>query len=338
MKTVRVLGNRKMGVFEVPDPEAKDDLVVVKIMASTICGSEHRAYERNSPVPVDGAIGHEGAGIVWAVDKAKHVKVGDRVSIFPFMYESCLHCVRCYLGEWQLCLNPRNKRVHMGTHSQYVLVPEFVCLPIPEDMPFETAALIDDCLGTPYRAIKRLNVTAGETVFITGAGPVGMSAVIICKYRNARVIVSETNAYRREQAKLNGADYVFDPLKDDVIAAVKGITGGVGADVGIDCAGVEPAQLQCLEAVKAAGRMAFLGLNPSTTINTWEQFILKEMNVIGSWACTPKEHLELVNLIQQGMPVQKIITDRYKIDDADEAFRKFFGGGDAIKIVLEPWA
>lgn len=271
MKAIKIMGNRKVDVVEVPDPQPKDDLVVVQILASTICGTEHTYYEGDSPIPPIGGTGHEGAGIVVKTDKTKNVKEGDRVAIYPTIFENCHRCLPCWAGEWQRCENPIPKRSPMGTHCQYMLVPEYVCMPIPESMSFATAAMIDDCMGTPYRAIKRLGVRAGEWVFITGAGPIGMSALVICKFKGARVIMVDTNPYRLEEAKKNGADYVFNPVTDQVKHAVRDLTGKHGVDVSLDCSGADSAQIQCLEVLGGGGRMAFLGIKShATTINPWK--------------------------------------------------------------------
>jgi threonine dehydrogenase-like Zn-dependent dehydrogenase len=330
------LGNKKSEVIEVPDPEPKDDLVVVKMMSSVVCGSEHPAYHAPARIPIDGGSGHEGAGLVWKTDRASRVKEGDRVTIYPTVAEHCHHCPSCATGDWQHCEAPVQKRSLMGTHTQYMLVPEYVCLPIPEDVGFDAGAMIGDCVGTPYRAIRRLGVKAGETVLITGAGPIGAAAAVISNYRNALVIVADVNDYRLEQARKNGADYVLNPERDDVLAKVREISGG-GVDCAIDCSGNSAAQLQCLDAVKVHGRVAFLGLKAETIpVNMTQHLLLKELTLIGSWASSMPEHFEIVDLIQRGMPIDKIITHQYGIDDSPTALNKFFDG-EAVKVAIHPW-
>jgi propanol-preferring alcohol dehydrogenase len=284
-----------------------------------------------------GAGGHEAAGIVWKTDGARYVKPGDRVSIYPTAFENCCRCPACLAGEWMLCSSPKTKRSLMGTHTQYMLVPEYVCLPIPDEMPFVIGAMLDDCIGTPYRGIRRTGVRAGDTVLVTGVGPIGAAAVVIAKFLNAVVIAVETNGYRLNHASLLGADYTLNPTKDDVLARVRGITANRGADVAIDCSGVDVAQVQCLDAVRQGGKVAFIGIKSETTsINILRQFILKELTAIGSWASTPQEHFEIIRLIQRGMPVDRLITHQYGIDDAPTAFRKFFNG-EAVKVSIDPW-
>lgn len=338
MKAVFVLGNHQVEVRDVAEPEPKDDLVVVKIMASALCGTEHTAYEGPPRyAPITGGSGHEAAGIVWKTDKARCVKEGDRVTIYPTVYENCHACPACWSGEWQRCSSPRMKRSPMGTHTQYMLVPEYLCLPIPDNIPFTTAAMIDDCIGTPYRAIKRLGVNGGDTVFITGAGPIGAAAATIVKFLNGRVIIVDLNDYRLEQAKRNGADHVLNPQKDDVLARVKELTGNRGADVAIDCSGVDVAQVQCLDAVKSGGRAAFLGIrSEKTPVNVLRHFILKELTVIGSWASTPQEHIEIVGMLNRGVDMDRLITHSFGIEDASAAFETFFGGRSG-KVLINTW-
>jgi len=337
MKAVFISSPKKIEVREIIEPEPKDDLVVVKIMSSVICGTEHIVYEK-APLPdLVGAAGHEAAGIVWKTDKAKYVKEGDKISIYPTTGENCLRCIPCWSGEWQHCENKTIKRSRMGTHSQYMLVPEYICLPIPDKMPFSIGAMIDDCIGTPYRAIKRMGVTGGDTVFITGAGPIGAAAAVIVKFLNGRVIIVDPNEYRLEESRRNGADYLINPEKDDVVARVREFTDNRGADMAIDCSGYAAAQIQCLEVVRSGGSVAFVGIRSETTpINIPRHCILKELTIIGSWASTPQEHMELVALLGRGMPIEKIITHQFNIDDAQTAFDTFFCG-KAVKVAINPW-
>lgn len=337
MKAVQLLGNKKSEVVDVPEPEPVDHLVVVKVMSSVICGTEHHGYYAPGPSPMHGGSGHEAAGIVAKVDKAKGAREGDRVSIVPVMSEVCHRCPACSAGEWLHCRNPSPRKGISGTHSQYVLVPDYLCLPIPADMSFDNGAMIGDCIGTPYRAIRRLGVKAGDTVLITGAGPIGATAAIITKYRNARVIVVDVNDYRLGIAKENGADYVFNPTKDDVLAQVTKITGGLGVDAAVECSGNKDAQLQCLDAARACGGVAFLGIkNETVSVDMGQHFVLKELTLIGSWASSIPDQYEIIDQIQQGMPTHRIITHRFGMDDAPKALDTFFNG-QGVKIAIHPW-
>ena len=260
MKAIRMLGDEKAEVVDVPDLEPKDDLVVVKIMSSAICGSEHSFYFAKTPLAkgygVAGGAGHEAAGVVWKVDRPRRVREGDRVTIAP-MPEGCGQCLPCGQGDWKHCENPVARRVaYRGTHIQYMLVAESRLLAIPDFVAFDSGAMIGDCIGTPYRAISRLGLKAGDTVLITGAGPIGAAAAIIAKFRNAMVIVTDVNEYRLQQALRNGADHILNSDREDMLARVREICGG-GVRVAIECSGEASAQTLCLDAAKANGKVAF---------------------------------------------------------------------------------
>jgi len=124
---------------------------------------------------------------------------------------------------------------------------------------------------------------------------------------------------------------------DDVLARVREFTDNKGADIALDCSGVAAAQRQCLEVVRSGGKVAFLGIRSETTsLNIPLHCILKELTIIGSWASTPQEHMEIVTLLRRGMPIENIITHKFDIYDAQTAFDTFFSG-KAVKVAINLW-
>jgi len=332
MRTVRMLGGELVELIDLPIPEPSGPLVVVKIMASTICGSEMHGYR--APEAHDNNGGHEAVGVVWKTDSARYVKEGDRVSLFA--QSSCGRCVHCLAGNWVLCESPAPARFP-GNHSQYVLLDERHCLPLPEDISFETGTLLGDALGTPLRAIKRLRLNALDTVLITGLGPVGLGATLLARFFNATVIAVDPIAFRRFKAKELGADHTFDPTREDAAAAVKEITGGLGVDVAMDCSGNTDAEVLCLEVVRRGGRYAFVGENGADIpVKPSRHFIRRDLEAIGTWYFSPSEHLDMIKLFRRGLAAERLITHRFGIDQAQEAFTTF-ASGEAAKVVLLPW-
>ncbi|MHA2088231.1 MAG: zinc-dependent alcohol dehydrogenase [Promethearchaeota archaeon] len=335
MKTVHILGNEEVEVVDIPEPEPKDDLVVVKILSSGICGTEHTSYFGKNKLKYNS--GHEAAGTVWKTDNAKTVKKGDRVSLYPTMYYYCHKCPPCLAGDWYHCHNPVEHQRFPGTHSQYELIREDCCLPIPDDVPFDTAALIDDCLGTPYRGITRLGMKPTDTVLITGVGPIGVAATIISKFFNAKVIAVDVNNLRLKHVQQYGVEQTINPREDNLKKIVRKITKNRGVDIALECSGMEEAQNECLDAVKPLGKVAFLGIKSiNTKINIPLNFIIKEITAIGSWASRPYEHPEIIKMIQLGLPADQLITHKFKIDDASTAFETFFSGS-SVKVIINPW-
>lgn len=335
MKTIHILGSSKAEILEVPEPVPIDNQVVVRIESSLICGTEKGYYRGAKALPDNG--GHEAAGVVYAVDKSDRVKVGDQVTLF-LNFTHCHRCPACLSGEWLHCWNPPPRmRGRRGTHSQYILVPDYLCLPVPGDLPFDHAALVGDCFGTPFRALKRLGVNGGDTVLVTGSGPMGVAAARLAKFYGATVIATSTNEFRLERMSKDAADHVLNPRKEDVVARVRELTDNRGATVALECSGAQSAQRECLDAAAVLGKIAFLGIgSQEIAVNMSRHFIAKELILIGSWASSPLDHFDILGLIKRGLPVDGLITHRFKMDEGVKAFEKFAAGG-AMKIAIHPW-
>ena len=348
MKTVQMLGGKQMEVVEVPEPEPGDDLVVVKVMASTICGTEAESYQGEAAFPARYQnAGHEAAGVVWRTDTASGVREGDRVAIYAMNGQECGRCRQCLAGNWILCLDRSRRHAGFaGTHAQFVLRREQMCFPLPESVSFEVGAVLLDCVGTPYRAIKRLGVSGRDTVLITGMGPVGAAAAMICRFLGARVIAAEVRAERLALATKLGVDYALNPASDDVLERVREVTEGRGVEVAIDCTGLAGPQVQCLDAATTGGRVALVGVKwertpegrrPATTpVRVADHLLQKELTLIGSWYLSPSDYPEVLGLVERGLPVESLITHRFGIGEASAAFGASFDGG-GTKVIIDPW-
>ena len=350
MKIVEMYGDSRVGVIEVPDPEPRDNWVVVKVIASTICGTEARTYQYGGST-FDSAYtnsGHEAAGVVWKAGPTARIAEGTRVVVMAHMGEQCGQCSFCYQGLWLLCANLTDGGAEYdGTHSQYILRPDSHCIPMPDDVPFEIGSLLVDAVGTPYRAIRRLGVNGFDTVLVTGLGPLGASAAIICEKLGARVIASEPAEFRRSLAGEYGVDVAIDPVSDDPLARVMELTDGRGVDVALDFTGYTEPQMLCLDAAKVGGSVGFIGLKYDETpdgpvprptpVTVAGHLLPKELTLIGSWSVAPHEMLELFELVQQGLPVEQLITHRFSIDEAQEAYETAFNQR-GCKVIIDPWA
>jgi L-iditol 2-dehydrogenase len=325
MKAVKMLGNEQVSVVDMPDPQADGRQIIVKIMSSALCGSERHAYYGSHVIP--GNAGHEAAGIIHDAGTSEIVSVGDRVALHAS--SACGRCRECWEGNWVRCRNPSQTHRTIGNHSQFVQIRDELCLPLPDDISFDTGALLGDVMGTPYRAIKRLGVTGFDQVLIMGQGPIGLAATMICKFLNAEVTVADVNEYRLEQSLRCGADRALPATSPEL--------AGLAPDVALDCSGNSDAQTLCLDTVKPGGRVALIGVSEDgPRINTTRHFILKELTVIGSWYSTPVDHLELIDLVHRGLSPEAMITHRFGIDEAPKAFTSFFAG-EAAKVMLTPW-
>jgi threonine dehydrogenase-like Zn-dependent dehydrogenase len=219
-------------------------------------------------------------------------------------------------------------------HSEFIVAPEMCLVPLPDSLDWESAVLVcGDTLGTPYRTLKRLGgVHAGETAAVFGCGPIGLGALTWLKFYGARAIVSELSPYRRALALSLGADLVLDPSEEDVVARVRAETGG-GTDLCLDCSHAEQTLNDALDAARVYGRVGWIGEKPSATVNPSGQVIHKELQVAGSWYFTVGDFYEELALLPRGVSPQGLITHRFSLAEAPEAYR-VFAAGETGKVVF----
>jgi 2-desacetyl-2-hydroxyethyl bacteriochlorophyllide A dehydrogenase len=336
MQAVQVLGGRRVQVIDCPEPARRPGEVVVRVMASALCGSERHGFDGPARAAPDGAPavngGHEASGVVEAAGPESSVRPGDRVLVFSARH--CGRCGPCRRGRWILCQH--KPAGGTGTHAELIAVSEDRCIPVPDDLDFAAAALLADAFGTPYHAMRRLGVSSADTVLVVGQGPVGMAAAMLARLAGAAVVVADVDERRLRRASELGAVVAVDPGRRDLAAAVRAVTGGDGADVALECSASAGGAAACLAAVAAGGRMAFIGLCRELTIDVTPQLILKDLTVIGSWYSDPSDVSVLVGLCGRGLEPGRLITHRFGFEEAPAAFATFFGGGDAAKVVLEP--
>lgn len=190
MKALMFTGEGRMELVSKRMPRARDNLVVVKMLASGICGTDLELLlpRRGTVVP-----GHEGMGIVYETDKARRVRVGDRVIIN--CHVTCRQCAHCEAGDEIFC--PELKAIGFdldGTNEQFLAVPEESLRLLPDDISDEVGVLIGDALGTPYHAVKKAEIRPGDFVGVWGAGPLGIMAVFLAKALGARVAAVDCTA------------------------------------------------------------------------------------------------------------------------------------------------
>jgi propanol-preferring alcohol dehydrogenase len=151
----------------------------------------------------------------------------------------------------------------------------------------------------------------------------GAAGILVAKGRGARVIAVDVAPERLELARMLGADEIVD-ASDDAVERLRSLTDGEGVDAAIDCSGSPAAQNAALDATRRKGRVAFVGESRETTINPSDQLIRKLLTVIGAWYFPLWEFGEIARfVVERGLPVERLITHRFAIDDAETAFRMF---------------
>ncbi len=319
MRGLVFTGNRHTAIREFPDPVAGPGEVVVEIRASGICGSDLNLYRK--PGFQESIIcGHEPCGVVVSVGPGTHVRVGMRVMIHH--YRGCMQCWLCQMGYTQMCRAARvmGTDIH-GGNARYLLAPAYSLVSLPDELSFEEGAAIACGTGTAYAALKRLDVSGRDTLAIFGQGPVGLSATQLATAMGARVIAIDPSAERRTMASDMSADVVLDPAEVDPVAAIRELTHGEGADMTLDCSGNSEARVFCARAARPWGKACYVGAHGTATFEMTPDVIHRQLTMLGCWTFNPALMAECAGFaVDRRVPLGRVFTDRYTLDEADEAF------------------
>jgi threonine dehydrogenase-like Zn-dependent dehydrogenase len=328
MKAVVFLGDGKLELRSFADPVPGPDDVVIRMMASGMCGSDlHHLHE---PLRSENQIiieGHEPCGIVEAVGSAvrpSEAKVGDRVMVHH--YDGCRTCEHCRSGWTQFCED--GKVVYggngHGAHAEFMKVPAHTLIKLHDDMSFKAGAAVACGSGTAYAALKRVGLLGDETVAIFGQGPVGLSATLFAKAMGARVIALDIGEERLAMAKAMGADVVINPLKDDAVKAIKDSTwGGLGADRTVECSSSAVARKQAVQSTRTWGSSCLVGVNGDFGLSA-NDLILKNRSVVGSLTFSKNLQAACADFVlERGLDVDALFTHSFRLDQAAEAYDLF---------------
>jgi 2-desacetyl-2-hydroxyethyl bacteriochlorophyllide A dehydrogenase len=329
MKAVHFLGQGKISIDEVADPQPVGREVVVKIKSASICGTDRENLEGQGQRTVPG---HENAGQVVVVDKPVRVKIGDRVAINCHI--TCGHCEHCINGDLYFCEELTVVGFDRdGGYADYLLVPESCCMPITDDISFEEASLMVDMLGTPYRGLKRAQLTPGSKIAIWGAGPIGLGLLMTARHFGLQVAVIDINNYRLTLAKGFSPDLVLNPKTDPIIETLRDWTQGRGVEAAFECVGNESAAQLALSTIKKRGKLVIIGVSHQLVLNPWEDMICRELTLIGTRNFNTKEFDEMAALVRSGLPLTQVVTHRFPLSEAEQAFQ-LFKSGESGKILI----
>lgn len=322
-----------------PVPEIGPNDVMIRIKKSAICGTDLHIYKwdawASKTIPVPMVVGHEYVGVIEKLgSEVKHLKLGQRVSGEGHIV--CGHCRNCRAGKRHLCRNTKGVGVNRpGSFAEFLSLPAENVFPIPDDIDDELAAIFDPFGNAVHTALSFDLV--GEDVLITGAGPIGVMAVAICKHVGARhVVITDVNPYRLNLAKELGATRAVDVSKEKLSDVMEELGMKEGFDVGLEMSGVESAFQDMITAMNHGGKISLLGIPPGGKMDIdWNQVIFKGLVIKGIYGREMYETwYKMTAMLQSGLNIRPVITHRIKIDDYIDGFEAM-KSGQCGKVVMD---
>jgi len=348
MEALVVLEPNKLEIQEVPIPTPGANEVLARVRAVSICGTDAHLVRGDYPgfwPPAFPFIpGHEWAGEIAALGPGAELfgwKVGDRVA--GTSHDACGVCQKCVEGHYNLCENYGREGLHkqyghsvQGADATYAVHGVKCIFPLPDAISFDEGAVIDPA-SIALHVANRGNIAPGDNVAIMGAGAIGLLSGDGARIRGAgRVIVIERNPGRLAKAAAMGFETI-DPTAADPVAIVREMTGGLGADVVLECAGV-PATVQlALGMLRRGGRCAAVGIPTQGVEIAMQRLVLDELELVGCRA-SAGEMRRVMPLVEQGrMRVREVMTHRFALSDYALALATFNDpASGAIKIIVAP--
>jgi NADPH:quinone reductase-like Zn-dependent oxidoreductase len=281
-------------------------------------------------------VGSDGAGVVDAVGPAvSGVRPGDRVMINPGI--SCGDCAACREGEESLCASFRVVGEHRaGTAAEYVVLPAGNVAPVPAGMPWDQAAAFSLATLTAWRMLTtRARLRAGETVLIWGiGGGVAQAALQIVGHLGARAIVTSGAEAKLETARRLGADAPVNHATADVVAEVRRLTGGRGADVVVDSVG-QARWPESLRALRRGGRLVICGATTGPMISLdLRRLFWHQWSILGSTLGSRREYQEIVALAREGK-LWPVVDGSVPLQEGPAALARLQRGEQIGKLVIE---
>ncbi len=339
MRVAVYYNNNDVRLEERPVPQIGPGELLVKVMASGICGSDVMEWYRTKKAPI--ILGHEITGeIVEVGEGVKHYKKGGRV--FVSHHVPCNTCHYCLNGNHTACDTLHTTNFDPGGFAEYIRVPEinvdrgvFI---LPGETSFEDGSFIEP-LACVVRGQRLAGLKPGGSVLVIGSGISGLLHIALARALGAgRVVATDLNEYRLKMAKKFGADAVMH-ASEDVPARLPEVNGGRPADVVIVCAGALPAFDQALKSVDRGGTvLCFAPTEPGVSLSVpINDFWRNSITIMPSYGAAPADIAAAMELIRaRRVPVNEMITHRLGLAETGQGFQLVAGGKESVKVIIEP--
>ncbi len=339
--------DEELRLEEVAIPKISDDEMLLRVMSSSICGTDLRIIQHGHHKLQPGqkiVLGHEFSGTIETMgSRVQNYHPGQRVAVAPNV--GCGLCSQCIAGKANMCPNYEAFGISFdGGHAEFVKIPASVIsqgnvMPLPDKVSFEEASL-NEPLSCVINSISACRIFLGDTIVIFGAGPMGLLHLMLAKLSGAGiVIVCDIMDDKLERAQELGADHIINPQRSDPKKAILSLTQAHGADVVVTACPAHSVQEQAIEMAAPFGRICFFGglphKDPKITINSnlihYRNLIVT--GVTGGSNADYKKGLKL--LVGKRINLMAVVSATYHLSQAHEAFQTALTG-KALKIILRP--
>lgn len=339
MRVAMYYNNRDVRLEEMPMPKISPGEILVRVIASGICGSDVMEWYRIRKAPL--VLGHEIAGEITDTEEGlSRYKIGDRV--FVSHHIPCNTCHYCLSGYHTACETLHTTNYDPGGFAEYIRVPAlnvdrgvFI---LPAEVSFEEGVFIEP-LACVVRGQRVANLQPGQSILILGSGISGLLHLLLARSLGAgHIIATDISDYRLQMARELGADAVIQ-ASEDIPARVRQINNGRLADLVIVCTGVLSAFAQALKSVDRGGTiLCFATTEPGVDLPVpINDFWRNEIKMMPSYGNSPLDATVAIELIRSGrVPVKKMITHRFPLEKTGIGFQLVAEGRDSLKIIIEP--
>jgi threonine 3-dehydrogenase len=321
-----------------PTPEIGPNDVLVKVKKTGICGTDIHIYKWDAwaqkTVPVPMIVGHEYAGEIVEIGSAVHsLSIGQRVSGEGHVIGMKSRATRA--GRFHLDPDTRGIGVNMpGAFAEYVKVPAFNIIPLPDDIDDEIGAILDP-LGNAVHTALSFDLV-GEDVLITGAGPIGIMAAAVARHAGARhVVITDVNPTRLDLAAKVADVTPVNVAKEELRDVMTRLKMKEGFDVGLEMSGAPSAFQQMLDVMLMGSKIAMLGIPSAPFPVDWNKVVFKMLTIKGIYG---REMFEtwhkMLAMLQSGLDIRPVITHRMKVANYLDGFETM-ARGECGKIVLD---
>ena len=348
MQAVVFRGPGRIRQEEVPRPRPKAGEAVIRITATTICGTDVHIVKGEYPVREGLILGHEPVGVIHELGEGldDEFSVGQRVIVGAITpCGQCFYCLNAAhsqcggaLGGWRFG-NTIN-----GAWAEYLLVPNARAnlAVIPETLSDEQVLMLPDIASTGISGAESGNVRIGDSVAVFAQGPIGLCATLGARLRGASLIVGvDPLPERREMARRFGASMTLDPKAEDVVGRLKALTGGRGVDVAIEALGRQETFESALRSTRPGGVLSSLGVYSGKLVAPYDALYagLADQRIVTTLCPGGKDRMRrlMQMVLEHRIDLTPLITHRFALEEIADAYDLFSRQGDGVfKVALFP--